>query len=427
MEEIGKKTFHKGALIYIESDEDSDEVFVLEKGEVELKGTPGMPMYRSLLGPGDIFGFVSGLARRPRMESAAARSECTCAVLGRERFIESVQANAELAGRIISYFARELRAYDDMVAARGEGAAFVDEEGQLLAHARYLQAAKRGAHARHVLEVCLRRFPRGRNAAEAEKMLGSSGGAGEPSPVSRGPFRVYGDGRMIFCEHEQGNELFIIKAGKVEILKVTPPEEVLLSILRGGDIFGELSLVSSAPRNAMAISVGETLLLPVSRASLPSVFQKSPAMVGRILSALSQRLWFTFIRLRAKVYENPATRTYVLLEDKLLEERVSLAGTKPHTLPLGIGEIMGMAGVAPDQVDTVKNLLAGDENLTFQFRQVTIENPSALEAMARYFRTRDHLDIPAPAPAQRRRTGDAKGMGLDSHELRMPPEIIPEE
>jgi CRP-like cAMP-binding protein len=432
MEEPRKKTFHKDALIYIESDEESDDVFILEKGEVELKGTPGMPMYRSLLGPGDIFGFISGLARRPRMESAMARTDCTCAVLGRDRFIEAAQSNPDLAGRIISYFARELRAYDDLVAARSPETAPADSEDQLFSVAGHLAAAgaSRQAHARHVLEVCLRRFPRGRHAAEAAKMLDTlAGGAAsaEPAPVQRGPFRVYPDTRMIFCEQEPGNELFIIKAGKVEIVKISPPEEVLLSILRDGDIFGELSLVSSAPRSATAISVGETLLLPVSRASLPSVFQKSPATVGRILSALSQRLWFTFIRLRARAYESPATRTYVLLENKLLEERISLSGTKPCTLPLGIGEILGMAGVAPDQMETVKNLLAGDENLTFQFRQVTIESPSALEAMARYFRARDRLEIPAPAAARKRRAGPPRTIGLEPREMRVPPETIPEE
>jgi CRP-like cAMP-binding protein len=425
MEETAHKKFPKGALVYIESDEDSDDVYVLEKGEVELKGTPGMPVYRSLLGPGDIFGFISGLARRPRMESAIARSECVCAVLGRERFIESAQANPELAGRIISYFARELRAYDDLVAAREKGAAEVDEEALLVAQARHLLTAGRGQHARHVLEVCLQRFPRGTHAAEAGELLRSIATPAATPPVPRGPFRVYPDGGMIFCEHEAGNELFIIKTGKVEILKISPPEEVLLSILRDGDIFGEMSLLSSAPRSATAISVGETLLLPVSRASLPSVFTKSPATVGRILSALSQRLWFTFIRLRARAYENPATRTYVLLENKLLEERVPLSSTKPHTLPLGIGEILAMAAVAPDEADTVKNLLAGDENLTFQFRQVTIENPSALEAAARFFRARDHLDT--PAPARRPKSAPPRGIGLEHHELRVSPDSIPEE
>ncbi len=428
MAEAGKKKFGKGALIYIESDEESGDVFVLETGEVELTGTPGMPRFRSLLGPGDIFGFTSCLCRRPRMETAIARTDCTCAVLDRERFIESVQSNPDVASRIISYFAQELRAFDEMVASPSEEASVSDDETRLYELAEYFQQKGREAHARHALSVYLRRFPKSSRGAEAATRMAAltkKGGAPTVS-VTRGLCRVFADRQMIFCEYEPGNELYIIKSGKVEILKINPPGEILLSILRDGDIFGELSIVSNAPRSATAVSAGETLLLPVSRESLPSVFQKSPATVGRILAALSQRLWFTFIRLRSKVYENPLTRAYVLLENKLLEDRISLSGTKPYTLPLGIADILGMAGVPSDQMDNVKGLLSDDPNLSFQFRQLTIESPAALQARARYFRTRDHLDSPelkaAVTPRRRAPTGR---IGLDTSELRVPPEKIP--
>jgi CRP-like cAMP-binding protein len=429
MGESGKKSFRKGALIYIESDEESDDVFVIEAGEVELTGTPGIPRFRSVLGPGDIFGFTSCLSRRPRMETAAARSDCTCAVLGRERFLESVQSNPELAGRIISYFAQELRAYDNQVASATDATRAEDEDGRLFALAGHFAARGRQAHAAHALKVYQRRFPAGFHAAEVSQRLGALGPrAAAALPAQRGLCRVYADAQMIFCEHEPGDELYVIKSGKVEIMKIVPPEEILLSILREGDIFGELSIVSDAPRSATAICAAETALLPVSRESLPSVFGKSPATVARILAALSQRLWFTFIRLRARAYENPLTRAYVLLENKLLEERVSLTSTRPCTLPMGIGEILGMAGVPAEQLDNVKDLLTDDPNLSFQFRQLTIENPSALGARSRYFRTRDHLDSPEmkAAVAPRRRRAESR-IGLDMNELRVPPEKIPED
>ncbi len=151
MAETGKKKYGKGALIYIESDEESDDVFVLETGEVELTGTPGLPRFRSLLGPGDIFGFTSCLCRRPRMETAIARTDCMCAVLERERFIESVEANPEVAGRIISYFAQELRAFDEMVVSPSEEASVSDDETRLYELAEYYQKKRKEAHARHAL------------------------------------------------------------------------------------------------------------------------------------------------------------------------------------------------------------------------------------------------------------------------------------
>jgi len=426
MAEAGSKTYHRNALIYIESDEDSDEVFVLESGEVLLRGTPGMPMFRESLRPGDIFGFTSCLCRRPRMETAVARTDCSCAVLGRDRFLESVQSNPELASRVISYFAHELRAYDNLMTTPSGEAESGDDEEYLFELASYFAKRGRARHAVHVLQVCLDRFPQGMRAREAAARLKElSAAAGEPPrTITRGMCRVYADGQMVFCEQEPGNELYVIKSGKVEILKISPPEEILLSILREGDIFGELSIVSAAPRNATALSAGESELLPVSRQSLPSLFQKSPAVVGRILTALSQRLWFTFIRLRAKAYENPLTRAYVLLENKLLEQRISLSSSRPIILSLGIGEILGMAAVPADQFDAVKNTLAADANLSFQFRQVTVESPSALESKARYFRTRDHLDSPELHSRRPARPTGTK-IGLDHHEMRVPPDKIP--
>jgi len=315
-----------------------------------------------------------------------------------------------------------------MVASPTEDATATDGESRLFDLAAHMMKKGRASHARHAFGVYQKRFPQGSHAEEVAQRLASL--PAQPAPAapagSRGLVRTYADGQMVFCEHEPGDELYIIKSGKVEILKITPPEEILLSILREGDIFGELSIVSSAPRSATAVCAGETSLLPVSRQSLLTVFGKSPSTVGRILAALSQRLWFTFIRLRAKVYENPLTRTYVLLENKLLEERVSLTSTRPHILALGIGEILGMAGVPADQVDAVKDRLTDDPNLAFQFRQVTIESPNALESKARYFRTRDHLGTPElKATAPKGRSAGAR-IGLDPKELRVQTDTLPD-
>ncbi|HTP59854.1 MAG TPA: cyclic nucleotide-binding domain-containing protein, partial [Spirochaetia bacterium] len=257
MSDVTKKNFKKGARIYLESEEESTEVFVVEKGEVELSGFPEARRFRSTLGPGDIFGFTTCLCRRPRMETVIARTDCTCAVLGRDRFLESVQANPDLATRIISYFADELRAYDDLVAVPSEKTATPDE-ARLLELGVHFAHSGRDAHALHALSACVQLYPGSASATEAQKTITAlqAKGVKPPAAQQRGLARRYADGQMVFCEHEPGKELYIVKSGKVEILKVTPPEEMILSILREGDIFGELSIVTSKPRNATAVAIG---------------------------------------------------------------------------------------------------------------------------------------------------------------------------
>ncbi len=66
-----KSVFKAGAYVYIEGDEDSDEIFIVEKGEVELKSVnEQVKKYKSIINAGEVFGFTSSLCRRPRMESA---------------------------------------------------------------------------------------------------------------------------------------------------------------------------------------------------------------------------------------------------------------------------------------------------------------------------------------------------------------------
>ncbi len=115
MAEARKKLFKAGTFVYLENEEDTDEVYVLEEGQVELANAAGIRRLRPTLGSGDIFGFTACLCRRPRMETAAARTDCRVAAMDRDGFIEHVQSRAELATKIISYFAEELRAYDELM------------------------------------------------------------------------------------------------------------------------------------------------------------------------------------------------------------------------------------------------------------------------------------------------------------------------
>lgn len=427
MAETRKKSFKAGSLLFIETDENSDEVFIIESGCVELSGLPGTRRFRPALGPGDIAGFTSCLCRRPRMETAAAKTDCVVTAVERESFLELVQSNAELSSRIISYFAEELRAYDDMMLGPSNRSDLTGQETRLFELGELFLLLDRTDYAAHAFSSYLERYPSGMHSVEARARIAEKTGKGA-EPSIRGLCKVFADGQMIFCEHEPGEELYIIKSGKVEIVKIAPEEEILLSVLREGEIFGELSIVSNKPRNASAIAVGDAVLLPISRETLPSVFERSPGIVTRILAAVSQRIWFTFIRLQSRFFENPVTRAYILLENKLMEDRISLSSTKTHTVSLGLAELMGMSGAPQSARNELKRALTDDPNLSFHFRQLTIDSPMALAAKAQYYRTRDKLDSPARTWQEKPRKpgAPARPMGLDLKELRVPPESIPD-
>ena len=70
---------------------------------------------------------------------------------------------------------------------------------------------------------------------------------------------------VIVSQDDPGNSMFIIKKGRVKVgLYGDSGREVILSILREGDFFGEMSLLDGQPRSAMMT------MQPCSRASLIS-------------------------------------------------------------------------------------------------------------------------------------------------------------
>ncbi len=413
--ETGKKSvFRAGAYVYVEGDEDSNDIYIVEKGEVGLHGNNDrIKLHKPLVRQGEVFGFTSTLCKRPRMESAIARRDSVIITLQRERFIELVQQNPKVAIKILNYFANELRTYNEMMFSLDpQDDDIIPDETRLFDLARHYRLAGRPDYARHALESCAAQYPGGAHSAEIRSLLAETHGPDAPpsaGPIENGSSRIYRDGQMIFAEFEKGEDCFIIKEGRVKIIKVGGGQEILLSVLKDGDIFGELAIISNKPRNATAISMGTTTLLSIKKENFSEVLTKSSAIASKIFMAISQRIWFTYIRLESKVYAHPITRIYAFLENKLLEDRVSLKSTKPVTLTFGIDELLRMSAIPAAQSEKAMGILLDDTNLEFNFGQVAIDNPSVLSTKAKFYRSRDHIaswDDDASARKEQRRSSE---------------------
>lgn len=396
MKEQNKFNYKAGSYIYIEGDEAVDEVFIVEKGLVEFKRSNGqLRTQDKTAGPGDVFGFISSLSKRPRMETAFAKVNSIIIIFTREKFLQLLQKNSEIAIKLLDSYANDLRLYDNMIfplVASKE--MFLPVDLQLFHLGRYYYLNKMNSYAYYIFTRYLQLYPQGENMVEVHNMLDDvekGGIKGMPKPVVEGIFRRYVDKQIIFCEHEPGDELFIIKMGKVKIIKYHNDNEIILSILKEGDIFGELAIVSDMPRNATAISYGTTELLPINKASMIKLINKSSDLLKRIFTAISQRVWFTFIRMESKFYEKPITRIYAFLENKLIEDNISLKNREPHTFNFGIDELIRMTNVPNEKISSIMVEVSRDQNLEFHFGQTLIENPSLVSSKARYYRSRDHL------------------------------------
>ena len=149
---------------------------------------------------------------------------------------------------------------------------------------------------------------------------------------------------MIFAEGELGEELFIIQRGSVKILKIVDNSEVLLAVLKAGDIFGEMALLESKPRAACAIAYEDCALMAVSRTNFERMVKDQPQIVARLTTLLAERIWFIYKQLANTLINDPIGRMYDVLLIQLEKNRVPISHA-PYAFDFGFKELTNMIGI----------------------------------------------------------------------------------
>jgi CRP-like cAMP-binding protein len=108
--------------------------------------------------------------------------------------------------------------------------------------------------------------------------------------------RGFRAGEQVCCEGDLGRELFVLRAGRVEVRKRSkqPERQTVLAQLKGGDCFGEMSLIDVQPRSATVFVLEPTELYVLNNMDLLSLYETDLAgytfLVQNICRELSRRL-----------------------------------------------------------------------------------------------------------------------------------------
>ena len=95
---------------------------------------------------------------------------------------------------------------------------------------------------------------------------------------------------MLFHEGDPGNDLYVVVDGELEVLMGEGNNELLLNILREGEYFGEMSLVTGEVRSASVRARTPSTLLSMSRAQFIDLIRRHPELATSLVRVLSQRL-----------------------------------------------------------------------------------------------------------------------------------------
>jgi CRP-like cAMP-binding protein len=94
------------------------------------------------------------------------------------------------------------------------------------------------------------------------------------------------EGRVLIKEGDLGREFFVLIEGKVDVTA----KKVSIHTLQSGDFFGEMALVSNAPRNATVTALTPLRVLVITDRDFRRLLQESPAIQLKVLNSLANRL-----------------------------------------------------------------------------------------------------------------------------------------
>jgi CRP/FNR family cyclic AMP-dependent transcriptional regulator len=170
--------------------------------------------------------------------------------------------------------------------------------------------------------------------------------------------KTFPAGTILFHEKDMGLTFYVVLSGSIKLFtRSSSGEEKVLSLVSGGESFGELSLLDGRPRSASAQTLEKTTVLELASEQFMSLLQAHFDITRGILAELCRRLRAT--------NEHVNDLTFLDGRTRVLKNLIALAnrnGKREGNLifipmSLNYDELAQMAGVSkPVLADVVREL-----------------------------------------------------------------------
>ncbi len=352
--------FPQGSYIILEGERKSTQFYIIKDGKVNLKKDFPVAGEKAneVLGPGDFFGVIAAMSQYPQIESAVAITNVTLISVSHTKFGELIQKNSPLALKIIRYFSKKLRQFDEP-AGRSGVVSSANSPTNLeiffqLAEFYFNQGNIETAV--YLYQSYLKYVEQGEFVEKAKKQLKMLG-RGFELEQKTGTNRIYQPEEMIFCENEPGNDLFIVQRGRVRISKFIQGKDVILNIMKPGDIFGEMALLDNKPRSASASAVEETELIAINKQNFENMVVSQPQLMTRIIVLLSERIWNAYKKISNAQLPDINSRIADMLMTIVERNKVKIAPKVGYTFDLGPMELLKMLGLSDREMGSLAKFM----------------------------------------------------------------------
>jgi len=395
--QLGLVSFKKGAYITVEG-KHADQFYIIRTGNVhcgkefEIEEESGGEVFK----PGDFFGVVSTMATHNHLETARALTDVTLISVRKDQYPLLIERNTPVAMKIINGFSKKVRMLDEALTRMTFKSSAEIEPPHLFNVAEYYIKQNQYNQAFYSYYQYIKHCPQGDHVKEAKQKMDKIQPYATVAYLdvekSNEFIRQYPKDTMVFSEGEFGPELYIIQKGSIRITKIVDNNEVMLALLKPGDIFGEMALLENKPRSASAIAHETAVLMAVNRSNFKSMVVEQPKIISRLTILLAERIWSIYKQLENTMIADPTGRMYDTLHLELEKNRIDPEAKRSYTYPYGPKELVNIVGLSKEAGAVALRKLMDNKKFKIVDNKFFIEDIREVKKNADYYKTMEKLN-----------------------------------
>ena len=100
----------------------------------------------------------------------------------------------------------------------------------------------------------------------------------------------YPRGAVLFHQGDEGNMMFVIVEGNLQVLRTVNGVEQVLTERGAGDFVGKMAIIESAPRSATLCAQTDVRVLAIDGETFKGILRERPDVSFAVLRSVSRRL-----------------------------------------------------------------------------------------------------------------------------------------
>lgn len=378
--------FRPNSYLLVEGTENNDHFYIIQSGNVRcFKQNDIKGLSIKNLGPGDFVGVIPCMSGHSQIENAVAVTDVKCISVRKDQYPELIEKNTPIALKIIRTFANRMRAMNEQLTNFSTKSVNVDSAEHIYEVAKYYEKIHAYDIAIFAYYQYLKENRNGAHISEARasfKALGARSALRDFEPPAEGT-RIYEKDRMIFSESQSGSDMFVIQSGQVRISKVINGNEVVLAVLKPGDMFGEMALLENKPRSASAIAHETCKLIVLNKNNFDMMVSTQPQLISRLTTTLAERLWTSYRQLDNACLVNPLHKMIDMLALQAEKNRKFSGFFEPD---ITSDDLANMCSIPLEQHSKANFQLCQEKCVRFVENKIVVPDCAELLKVASFYR-----------------------------------------